>query len=325
MASVLTHVSFFIAAVAALWFFSGLLVEAVDKVALGLNRSGFVVAFFLLGFLTSLSELSVALNAMIDGVPQIAAGNLVGASFVILLLIVPLLAVAGNGISIKNTLSHRNFAFALGVVVLPALLFADGEVSVVEGVAALLAYLGLLLAICRGAPSLPLAVADHGGPAPPRVEKREAFMALARVAVSAAAIFFAGDVLVSESVYFAEKLAVPRSLVGLTLLSLGTNIPESVVAVRAITKGKKDIAFGNYLGSSVANTAIFGSLSLACGAFTLQGRDLAATSALLVAGLIVLYFFARSKSTISRREGMVLLLFYAGFLALQAHALLEEP
>jgi cation:H+ antiporter len=138
-----------------------------------------------------------------------------------------------------------------------------------------------------------------------------------KVIAGAAAIFIASYFLVEEAVYFADRLGVPSSLIGLLLLSIGTNVPELVVAAQAIFKKHKDIAFGDYLGSAVANTAIFGFLALANGIFLLEAQGFFVTMLIMLVGLSLFYYFARSGRKISYQEGWTLLLFYILFVAVQ--------
>ncbi len=126
---ILVHVVIFLISLGIIWFFAGILIDAVDRIARRFHKSGFTIAFFVLGFLTSISEISVATSSTLEGVPQVSAGNLVGASFVILFLVIPLLAVAGKGVTLKHALSRRNLGIALGLVLLPSLLVIDGSVS----------------------------------------------------------------------------------------------------------------------------------------------------------------------------------------------------
>src|SRR3989338_3153819 len=102
------HVLLFLFSAGIIWFFAGLLIESTDRLARHFHKNGFIVAFFVLGFITSISEIAVAVNATIKGVPEISAGNLVGASFVILLFIIPFLAAIGNKIELRHTLSRQN-------------------------------------------------------------------------------------------------------------------------------------------------------------------------------------------------------------------------
>jgi cation:H+ antiporter len=308
------HIALFLLSFAVIWFFAGILVDSVDRVAKRFNHSGFTVAFFVLGFLTSVSEISVAVNSSLEKQPQISAGNLVGASFVIILLIVPLLAILGKGISLKNTLSRRNLLISMGVVLLPALFLLDGVINRTEAVLILLLYGCLIYSIQRKESLLKtLEKVDKSL----LHKKRATLKDSIKILIGAAFIFAAGYILVNEAVYFSETLSVPSSLIGLILLSVGTNFPELVIAFRSIVKKHKDIAFGDYLGSAVANTPVFAILVLVNGAFTVESSEFVGTFFLMLGGLILFYIFAGSRNTISRFEGWVLMYVYLAFLLLQ--------
>src|SRR5690606_9931065 len=100
--SLIGHMGLFLLCIGGVWFCAGVIVELVERLAKYFNKSGFFIAFFVLGFITSLGEFSVAANSFLNGTPEISTGNLVGASFALLLLIVPLLAVIGNGIKMDK-------------------------------------------------------------------------------------------------------------------------------------------------------------------------------------------------------------------------------
>lgn len=311
--TIIAHVSVFLVSIGVMWFFAGILIESVGRIAKRFHRSDFTVAFFLLGFLTSISEMSVAVNSGLDGVPQVSVGNLVGASFVLLFFIVPFLAVAGNGVELKNTLSPRNLLLALGLILLPALLIVDGNVTRGEGVVVLAAYVTLMYLVRGERSPLKEVLAVEGE----LLDKQKTAWDLVKVVVGATLIFSAGHFLVNEAVFFANLLSIPPSLIGLVLLSVGTNVPEATIAFRAITKKHKGIAFGDYLGSMVANTAIFGVLALANGTFRVEASELAPTIVLMVIGLASFYAFAGSQGKISRKEGLILFGFYVAFLVVQ--------
>jgi len=303
-----------------IWFFAGILIDSVDRVAKRFNKSGFTIAFFVLGFLTSISEFSVAVNSSLEGRPQISVGNLIGASFVILLLVIPLLAVVGKGISLSHTLSKRNLGLALGMILLPAFFVLDGLVTRLEGLTILLLYGCLVYSIHKNA-----ALIKTLKPVEEELlhKKHATFKDGIKIAIGALFIFLAGHLLVNETVYFSDLLHVPGSLIGLLLLSVGTNVPELVIAVRSIYKKHKDIAFGDYLGSAVANTPIFGMLVIYNGHFDVEPNEFLATFFLMSAGLLLFYIFANSKNTLSLRESLVLLLVYITFLLVQTTTLVR--
>lgn len=291
--------------------------DAVDRVSKRLNKSGFTVAFFVLGFMTSISELSVMVNSTLNNTPQVSAGNLPGASLVLLVLIVPLLAVLGNGIQLQTVLKKQQLALALGVVALPVLCLADGVVTRIEGVFCLAAY-GVLLYFIRkikqdAVPEVLQNIEYE------LVHKKHAhFKDISIILGGALAIFLSGHVLVEEVVYFSGYLGVPSSIIALLILSIGTNIPEIVIAVRSLRKHHADIAFGDYMGSSVANTLIFGVLSIFNGAFHVESSEFITTALFTILSFSLLFLFAQSGQCLSRKEGFGLLGVYALFVLSQA-------
>ncbi|MFA5273114.1 MAG: hypothetical protein WC353_03045 [Candidatus Peribacter sp.] len=322
--TVILHLLLLLLSAAIIWALSGLLIGATDRVAKRYNRPGFAIAFFVLGVLTSISEISVATNATLEGVPQVSAGNLVGGSIVIFLLIIPLLAVLGGGLPMTSALTRGNLAFLLGVVVLPSLLILDGSVSRVEGVLMVFLYVTLLYTVQKRKPAGDIVEETMQHVEEELLHTKGMFFTrhatlvdVAKIAFAGVLIFLGGKLLVHESIYFSTLLSIPPSLVGLILLSIGTNAPELVIAVRCIVGKHKDIAFGDYMGSAAANTPLMGFLALANGKFALERSEFVPTFFLLLIGLIAFFVFSRSKNDISRKEGIMLLCLYGGFLVMQ--------
>jgi cation:H+ antiporter len=297
------------------------MVDIVNKVAKHFHQNGFTVALFVLGFLTSISEISVMVNSSINNTPQVSAGNLIGASFVIFLFIIPFLAIAGNGITLKNTLHRHQLFIALGVVLLPVFLLFDGLVTQTEGVLALLSYITLIYLIKRSPPSVENVVEELEDEFSNN-NKNNHWVDLVKIIIGALVIFLAGNILVKESVYIATILSIPSSVIGLVLLSLGTNVPEIVIAIQSIRKGSNGVAFGNYVGSAIANTLIFGILAIMKSPFTVDSKEFVITALLMNIGFILFFIFARSKKTLSRSEGLILISIYFIFIILQLITLL---
>ena len=316
--NIITHIATFAAAIVAIWFFAGLIVESIDRVASKFKNSGFVVAFFLLGFLTSLGEISVAINSVLDGVPQVAAGNLVGASFVLLLFIIPLLAVASGGIKMHKIFDGWRLAYVLLVIALPSLFLLDGTLSTTEGTATALFLVSVVWVIKKyDVPSNVRKVIESENTRSPLLD-------IGKVIISAVVIFFAGHLLVGEAVYFADILNAPKSLIGMIVLSVGTNIPEIAIALRAVLKNRSEVALGNYLGSATMNSAIFAVLGLVSGSFAVAQEEFVVSFGFTLVGFILFYFFIRSKDILSRKEGIILLGLYALFLGTHIVSLIKN-
>lgn len=315
---ILGHALLFLLSACIVWLLSGILIEATDSVAKRYNKSGFAVAFFVLGLLTSIGEISVAANSTVNGVPQISAGNLVGASLVIILLIIPVLAILGNGIPMTNVLYPFTTVLLLLVALLPSLLALDGNVSVTDGLVMLLLFATLLFRIQKKRPVEETAVeALQDTECALLHTKHATLLDIGKIAGGAILIFLAGSILVKESVYFATLLHIPYSFIGLLLLSLGTNVPEIVIAVHCVLGKHKDIAFGDYMGSAAANTLIFGLLPLANGTFPIEVSEMIVTFSVFGVGLTLFFWFSRTKDMLSRKEGIVLFALYLLFMVMQ--------
>jgi len=312
------HIFIAFASVIVIWFLSGILIDATDRVAKRYHKPGFFVAFFVLGFLTSISEISVMVNATIGGVPSVSAGNLIGASFVIFLLLIPLLAIVGNGVSTHPILRKRNLFLLLQVVVIPSVFALDGLLTRTEGLICIFLYSLIVYAVHKRAPLEEITSQTIANVHHELLPKRKATITdSVKILIGALSIFFAGKLLVDEALFFSQFLQVPPSFIGLLLLSIGTNIPEISIALRCVLGKHKNIAFGDYMGSAAANTPLLGILILLNGDFAVENSEFIPTFLLMFPGVILFYIFSFSKEKLSRKEGTILLLFYIAFVIIQ--------
>jgi cation:H+ antiporter len=139
----------YVASFVLIWYGSGLIVAAASKFSNKLRLSAFAFSFIFLGLLTSIPELSVGLQAVADNDPEIFVGNLLGGIIVLFLLVIPLLAVFGNGISLKHELDKKTLLTTLGVILLPSILVLDRKITNIEGGLLIIAYVALLYFVER--------------------------------------------------------------------------------------------------------------------------------------------------------------------------------
>lgn len=303
----LTHIPLFIISFVAIWFGAGLIIKAVDRIAHQLKLSSFAISFFVLGILTSIPETAVSLNSIGEGKPEIFVGTLLGGTVVIFLLIIPLLAILGKGVKLTSELSRKNLGLALLAMSAPAVMVLDQRVTNFEGLALIAFYAILFYFVQR----------KHGIFDREKTEifslKAYSFIDLAKVALGIGIVFIASDYIVDQTINFSQAFSIPTFYISLIVLSLGTNLPELSLAVRAIISGKKDIAFGDYLGSASANTLLFGIFTVMNDGEVLTESNFYITFLFIVLGLGLFYYFARSERNISVREGVVLISMYALF------------
>lgn len=293
------------------WFSAGLIVSGIEGFSKKLSLSAFAISFFILGLLTSIPELSIGINSIIDRQPNIFAGNLIGASFILFVLVIPLLAILSGRVSLAHELSGGRLVFSLMVVLTPLLLSIDGKLTREEGFLMIVLYGGLVYLIekkKRFLEKIHDTVLDG---------KPDGLVSIMKIMIGSLVIFGASRLLVEKTELFSEFFSVSPFLISLLVLSVGTNIPEIAIAIRSVIRHNTAVAFGDYVGSAAANTFIFGILVLVNGTFYLQAEKLFSTFVLFTAGISVFYLLARSRKSISRHEAFFILIFYIIFVVFE--------
>lgn len=306
MTDALSNILIYFASFVAIWIGSGLIVSSVNKISRKLRFPSFLISFVILGLLTSTPEIAVGLSAISSGTPAIFVGNLLGGVPVLFLLVIPLLAIFGKGIKLNHNLDSVTLAIPLLVSITPFLLVLDGHVSASEAVGLILIYIAGVYLLERNNEltnrhSKLLKMRSYS------------FWDIAKVLIGTAIVLVASNIIVSQTIYFSEILNIPPFYISLIILSLGTNLPELTLAVRSIITKKKDIAFGDYLGSASANTLLFGTFTLLSPSAAVDVGDFLIVTVLICIGLILFYRFSRTKNAISSKEGLILLGIYIIF------------
>ena len=304
----LQHIVIYILSFVGIWIGSGLIVKAVERISSSLKTSSFMVSFLLLGFFTSISELSVGVNSIIINDPEIFVGNLIGASLVLFMLIIPLLAILGNSIHITPELRGFNLPASLIVVALPVVLAIDGEITKLDSYISLAAFAFLMISI-QSRKGILDKIKDMNSKATFKFGKE-----VIKIIIGVAVIFIASRFVVEQTIFFSEYLGVSPFLVSLLLVAIGTNVPELSIAVRSLFMRNHQVAFGDYVGSAVFNTFLLGVLTLIYGGTVSLTNSYVVSLLFLIVGLLAFYYFAKTKNTISRLEAVVLFVIYILFI-----------
>jgi len=302
------HILIYVLSFLGIWVGSGFIIKSVEKISSSLRISSFTISFLVLGAFTSVGELSVGANSIMKGDAEIFVGNLIGASMVLFLLIIPLLAIIGKSIHVSPDLQGFNLPASLVTIALPAMMVLDGNVGRFDAILALILFSLLIISVQSKGKFL--AVVEKTS------EKKRLSMGkgLVRIFFGLAIIFIASRFAVEQTDYFANFLHVSPFLISLVVVSIGTNLPELSLVVRSAFSRNHQIAFGDFVGSAAFNTFLFGFLTLIYNKPIILTNSFVISLLFLVAGLLLFYHFARTKNTISRLEGLTLFLLYLAFL-----------
>lgn len=294
-----------------IWFGAGLIVSAVSKFSSALKLSPFAFSFVFLGILTSTPEFSVGLQAVADHDAQIFAGNLLGGIVVLFLVVIPILAIFGKGVSFKNEMDNKGLFATIAVIILPSFFILDKRVTNLEGGLMIAAYLGLLYLIQR-----------KNGIFDKKNEKLLDFKAysykdLFKILVGLGIVFLASNLIVDKTLYFADIFDISAFYIGLIVIALGTDLPELTLAIRSVVAGERELAIGDYVGAAAASTFLFGVFTLLHNGEVITDSNFLITFGFIAVALGLFYFFSHKKKYISRLNGIILLIFYIFFVVFE--------
>ncbi|HEU0153406.1 MAG TPA: calcium/sodium antiporter [Arenimonas sp.] len=320
----------FLAGLALLIVGADLLVRGASRLSLSLGIAPLVVGLTVVAFGTSAPELAVSVKGALDGQTDIALGNVVGSNILNVLFILGISALLAPLI-VDRRLIRQEVPILIGLSLLVGWMAMDLRISFAEGsvlVGVMAGY--VLLLYFQGRNASPEEVADDLLPAAPGWLAKLPVQLLL-IAVGLGMLVLGSQWLVDSATVFATALGVSPLVIGLTIVSLGTSLPEVATSVIAALRGEREIAVGNVLGSNIFNiVCVLGISSMVSGDGlvvppALLAFDLPVMIAVAVALLPVLF----TGHLIARWEGAVFLGYYVAYttylvLYAQAHDALDE-
>jgi cation:H+ antiporter len=288
------------------------LVRGAVAIAVRLGISRLVIGLTIVGFGTSMPELLVSMNAALAGSSDIALGNVVGSNTANILLILGVSALV-YPISNWDANVRRDALVALAVAVLTLILVQFSVIGRLAGLmmaAALGLYLWSIFAKEKLAPSQ---ITDESDPH--RETDMNQSVAVGAVVLGLLLLVFGADFLVEGATNIARSIGISEAVIGLTIVAVGTSLPELATSVAAALRKHSDVALGNVVGSNIFN--ILGILGLTAMVQPVGiGPNFASFDApvmlavtLLLAGLL---FFVK---VIDRRIGAAMVAAYAAYTA----------
>ncbi|MAS15278.1 MAG: sodium:calcium antiporter [Nitratireductor sp.] len=281
---------------------------------LGISR--LLIGLVIVGFGTSTPELLVSVNAAIDGAPEIALGNVVGSNIANVLLIIGVAAIIAPIISWDRTAVRE--ALVATLISLATFALVHGEVITrIEGIAMLVVLTGYLFSSYwlekrdREAKTFQHEAEEFEDvPLPPP------WLAPVLAIGGIAALVFGADMLVEGAVNIARDFGVPNAVIGLSLVAIGTSLPELATAIVAAIRRHSDVVLGNVIGSNIFNILAILGVTVVIQPIEVSPRFREIdTSVMLGAALLLLALLFATKS-IGRLWGAFMLAAYAAYMVL---------
>ncbi len=300
-----------------------MLVRGAVRVAVALNVSRLLIGITLVAFGTSVPELVTSVRAALVGSPGIAVGNIVGSNIANLLLVIGAAAIIYPLATPRASIMRNGGVMAFATLILLAIVLygsADRQIGI-GLVTLLILYFVYSYVHDRRLTAANGGVANHDsheGEDIPQTSMN-VWLALLIAALGAALVVVGARFLVDSSIVIARTYGISETVIGLTIVAIGTSLPELVTSVAAALRKETSIGVGNILGSNIQN--IFGILGITAIVQPIPIPDeIRNFDIWFVMGATALFLiFAVRNWKLSRLDGLILLLAYAGYIAILAY------
>lgn len=293
------------AGLALLCFGGGRLVGGGVSVARRLGMSPLVIGMTIVAYGTSTPELAASVAAGPEH-GAIVLGNVVGSNIANVGMVIGIAAIMAP-LAIGARALRREVPIMLGFSVLLVALSADGEVSRVDGVLLVGALGAFTVYACASARR---GSTGQGAASAPQMSMARSAV---HIAIGVVALYAGATLTIDGAVSLAEGLGLSERVIGITVVAIGTSLPELITSVIAIRRGESDIGVGNIIGSNICNILMITGIASAAFTIGVEG-DIFADYAVMVAFGAFLFVAARS-GRIGRVPGAVAAAAYAVYLA----------
>lgn len=295
------------------------LTDGAVSVASRAGVSQMVIGLTIVAMGTSMPELCVSLVSAIKGTSDLAVGNVVGSNIFNTLLIVGCSAMVAPVVVRRQTV-RKDFPFAVAASALMLIFALDNDISRADSLCLLVGFAIFLFVTLRGAKA---GSSDDGAQGAEAIGNNESsahkaergiMVSALMIAAGLACLIIGSNVFVENATFLAKRLGVSDAVIGLTIVAGGTSLPELATSVVAAKKGNSGIAIGNVLGSNVFNILmIIGVTGIVC-PMRIAGIT-PVDLAMMLASMLLIWLFARSKYTVERWEGAVLTAIFIAYIS----------
>ena len=303
------HYLIFVLALTLLLVASNYFTKSAETIGNYLKLPAFVVGVFIIGIGTSLPELISGILSVNKGASEILSGNIIGANISNILLITGLAVVINKkNISLDSGYMYIDLNFLLGSFFFFVIIAFDGKIEIIESFFGIIIFIIYSIYLIKGETNETENIATND-----TIKTPFPLKAVLILLLSGIGIYFGADYTIIALEKIASDLSIPKSIVALTLLSLGTTLPELAVNISAIRNGKAEMAIGNVLGSSIFNTLVIPGAASFFGSIEVATNLIYFSLPVMVACGLLFYLLTQDKK-ISVWEGLLFVSLYGLFI-----------
>ena len=280
---------------------SDIFVESSSNIAKKFNIPSIIIGMTIVAMGTSAPELSVSINSALAGLNDMSIANVVGSNIFNLLIALGICSFLGK-LKIDN---YKDVWLLLGICIELFVLTIDKTLSVVNGTILLITFTSYIISMIKKAKDNTEEENNN--------KQKSLLITIVLGILGLIAIVWGGDLVVDSASAIAIKLGMSENLVGLTIVAIGTSLPEFVTSVMATKKGELSIAIGNIIGSNIFNILLI--LGVASVINPMSVSMLALYDIIFMICSVVLFILSTVKNkAVNRKSGFILVLVYIAYL-----------
>ena len=286
---------------------SDFFVDGASSIASILRVPTIIIGLTIVAFGTSAPEAAVSITSSLTGSNALAVSNVIGSNLFNMLMVIGTAALLGDLLMEKSVL-NKDLPFLGGITVLFAIfIFIGWNITNIEGIILLVILIAYLIYLILNAKKSSESTI---------VEKPKLSLpkSIIFMIVGLAGIVLGGDLVVDSASAIALALGMSETLVGLTIVAIGTSLPELVTSLTALKKGENQMVIGNVIGSNIFNILFVLGASSAISAIPLSPSLL--TDVLFMLAVTVLCFiFGKTQEKYDKKEGVILVVLFIAYMA----------
>jgi cation:H+ antiporter len=286
---------------------SDFFVDGASSIASLLKIPTIIVGLTIVALGTSAPEAAVSITSSLTGSNAMAVSNVIGSNLFNMLMVIGIAALLSNLLMEKQVLDF-DLPFLVGITLLWAIFIIIGwDITNIEGIILLvimIAYIAYLIYNTR----------KSGGAQEVDKPKYSLPYSIVFILIGLAGIIIGGDLVVDSASAIAIALGMSETLVGLTIVAIGTSLPELVTSITAIRKGENQLVIGNVIGSNIFNILFVLGASSAISAIPLDSSMLIDV-VFMIFVTILCFIFGKTQDKYDKKEGIILVLLFIGYMA----------
>ncbi|MBQ8872309.1 MAG: calcium/sodium antiporter [Bacilli bacterium] len=285
-------------------------VESSSNIAKALKIPSIIIGLTIVGLGTSAPEAAVSVIAAINGNYEVATGNVIGSNICNLLLVLGLSGIFGT-LKVKRKIIFRDYIYLIFSYII--LIIMIGESFIVGSNFAVITRVNALILLCFLVIYLYFLMLDTRGSLIKESSIKFKLSYIIDVIISLLGIVFGGKLVVNSSINIASILGVNDDIIALTIVAIGTSLPELITSAIATKKGENDIAIGNVLGSNIFNILFIIGISSFINPMIIDFNTFIDIIIMFITGLIVFILLLKDKK-ITLYKSIVMLIIYFSYI-----------